>query len=183
MTKIGFLKIKLFEKNRLVFPMPAIATENKMLLRFSFRRISRSSPKKEIIESIQKHQITIFHHRSETGSGKTTQIPKMCLAAGLGLAGHDRFYSAQAYCGNQYCPSHRPFGIEWGVRTVRRLQNPVWRKKLRRAFIKVATTTCLRKTVRTVDLLAYDTLIVDEAHERSLNIDLFGLPAHPARKT
>ncbi len=41
--------------------------------------------KREIIESIQKHQVTII--TGETGSGKTTQIPKMCLAAGLGLRG------------------------------------------------------------------------------------------------
>jgi ATP-dependent helicase HrpA len=41
--------------------------------------------KREIIESIQKHQVTII--TGETGSGKTTQIPKMCLAASLGLRG------------------------------------------------------------------------------------------------
>ena len=41
--------------------------------------------KREIIDSIQKHQVTII--TGETGSGKTTQIPKMCLAAGLGLRG------------------------------------------------------------------------------------------------
>jgi len=47
--------------------------------------------KDDIVGAIRAHQVVII--AGETGSGKTTQIPKMCLEAGLGVCGHDRLHA------------------------------------------------------------------------------------------
>ena len=125
--------------------------------------------KREIIESIQKHQVTII--TGETGSGKTTQIPKMCLAADLGLRGmigltQPRRIAAISIAQriaselNEECGQSVAYKIRFEE------------KSSAEPLIKVMTDgILLTETVRDRDLLAYDTLIVDEAHERSLNID------------
>lgn len=136
-------------------------------------RFSQSLPiiakKKEIIESIQKHQVTII--TGETGSGKTTQIPKMCLAAGLGLRGmigltQPRRIAAVSIAHriaselDENCGQSVAYKIRFEE------------KSSAEPFIKVMTDgILLTETVKDRDLLAYDTIIVDEAHERSLNID------------
>ncbi|HQP40622.1 MAG TPA: ATP-dependent RNA helicase HrpA [Smithella sp.] len=125
--------------------------------------------KREIIESIQKHQVTII--TGETGSGKTTQIPKMCLAAGLGLRGmigltQPRRLAAVSIA--QRIASE--LGEECGQSVAYKIRFE--EKSSAEPFIKVMTDgILLAETVRNRDLLAYDTIIVDEAHERSLNID------------
>ncbi|MCE5210262.1 MAG: ATP-dependent RNA helicase HrpA [Deltaproteobacteria bacterium] len=125
--------------------------------------------KREIIESIQKHQVTII--TGETGSGKTTQIPKMCLAAGLGLRGmigltQPRRLAAVSIA--QRIASE--LGEECGRSVAYKIRFE--EKSSAEPLIKVMTDgILLTETVRDRDLLAYDTLIVDEAHERSLNID------------
>jgi len=125
--------------------------------------------KKEIIESIQKHQITII--TGETGSGKTTQIPKMCLAAGLGLRGMIGLTQPRRIAAISI--AHRiasELSEECGQSVAYKIRFE--EKSSAEPFIKVMTDgILLAETVRDRDLLAYDTLIVDEAHERSLNID------------
>jgi ATP-dependent helicase HrpA len=128
-----------------------------------------SSKRHEIIDSIKKHQVTII--TGETGSGKTTQIPKMCLAAGLGRRGiigltQPRRIAATsiaqriaAECGEE-CGKSIAYKIRFEEKTSAE------------PLIKVMTDgILLAETVKDRDLLAYDTIIVDEAHERSLNID------------
>jgi ATP-dependent helicase HrpA len=128
-----------------------------------------SSKRHEIIDSIKKHQVTII--TGETGSGKTTQIPKMCLAAGLGRRGiigltQPRRIAATsiaqriaAECGEE-CGKSIAYKIRFEEKTSAE------------PLIKVMTDgILLAETVNDRDLLAYDTIIVDEAHERSLNID------------
>ncbi|MDD5343478.1 MAG: ATP-dependent RNA helicase HrpA, partial [Smithella sp.] len=128
-----------------------------------------SSKRREIIDSIKKNQVTII--TGETGSGKTTQIPKMCLAAGQGLRGiigltQPRRIAATsiaqriaAECGEE-CGKSIAYKIRFEEKTSAE------------PLIKVMTDgTLLAETVKDRDLLAYDTIIVDEAHERSLNID------------
>jgi len=125
--------------------------------------------KREIIECIQKHQVTII--TGETGSGKTTQIPKMCLAAGLGLRGvigltQPRRIAAISIA--QRITSE--LGEECGQSVAYKIRFE--EKSSAEPFIKVMTDgILLAETVKDRDLLAYDTIIVDEAHERSLNID------------
>ena len=128
-----------------------------------------SSKRHEIIDSIKKHQVTII--TGETGSGKTTQIPKMCLAAGCGRRGiigltQPRRIAATsiaqriaAECGEE-CGKSIAYKIRFEEKTSAE------------PLIKVMTDgILLAETVNDRDLLAYDTIIVDEAHERSLNID------------
>ncbi len=128
-----------------------------------------SSKKQNIIDSIKNNQVIII--TGETGSGKTTQIPKMCLAAGCGLRGiigltQPRRIAAvsiaqriAAECGEE-CGKSIAYKIRFEEKTS---SEPL---------IKVMTDgILLAETVKDHNLLAYDTIIVDEAHERSLNID------------
>ena len=128
-----------------------------------------SVKKQDIIDSIKNNQVTII--TGETGSGKTTQIPKMCLAAGRGLRGiigltQPRRIAAvsiaqriAAECGEE-CGKSIAYKIRFEE------------KSSTEPLIKVMTDgILLAETVKDRRLLAYDTIIVDEAHERSLNID------------
>lgn len=136
-------------------------------------RFSQSLPiiakKKEIVESIQKHQVTII--TGETGSGKTTQIPKMCLAAGLGLRGMIGLTQPRRIAAISMAQRiASELGEECGQSIAYKIRFE--EKSSAEPFIKVMTDgILLAETVKDRDLLAYDTLIVDEAHERSLNID------------
>ncbi len=125
--------------------------------------------KNEIIESIKKNQVVII--TGETGSGKTTQIPKMCLAAGRGLRGmigltQPRRIAATSIASRiaaelgELCGKSIAYKIRFEEKTSAE------------PLIKVMTDgILLAETVSDSLLLAYDTIIVDEAHERSLNID------------
>ncbi|KQC07062.1 MAG: hypothetical protein APR62_07090 [Smithella sp. SDB] len=125
--------------------------------------------KKEIIESVRNNQVTII--TGETGSGKTTQIPKMCLAAGLGLRGvigltQPRRIAAISIAQRIAAELDEECGqsVAYKIRFEE--------KSSAEPLIKVMTDgILLAETVKDRDLLAYDTIIVDEAHERSLNID------------
>jgi len=122
-----------------------------------------------IIDTIRKDQVVVI--TGETGSGKTTQIPKMCLAAGLGLRGiigltQPRRIAAVSIASRiaselgQLCGESVAYKIRFEEKTSAE------------PLIKVMTDgMLLAETVQDRDLLAYDTIIVDEAHERSLNID------------
>ena len=125
--------------------------------------------KEEIISAIQTSPVVIIS--GETGSGKTTQIPKFCLAAGCGTRG-------MIGC----TQPRRIAAVNVARRIAFELQEPLGQSvgyKIRfddktdpDACIKVMTDgILLAETQQDPFLKRYDTIIVDEAHERSLNID------------
>jgi ATP-dependent helicase HrpA len=123
----------------------------------------------EIIAAIVTNPVVIVS--GETGSGKTTQIPKFCLAAGRGIEGQigctqPRRIAAMTVASRIAEELGQPLGQAVGYKI--RFQDRTDRK----TFIKIMTDgILLAETQRDPGLYAYDTIIVDEAHERSLNID------------
>ena len=123
----------------------------------------------EIARAIRAHPVVIVC--GETGSGKTTQLPKICLAAGRGergLIGHTqpRRIAARAVAQRISDELRQPIGgvVGYKVRFTDQTSPD--------AYVKLMTDgILLAETQGDRDLLAYDTIIVDEAHERSLNID------------
>ncbi|HUR60567.1 MAG TPA: helicase-related protein, partial [Opitutaceae bacterium] len=128
-----------------------------------------SARAEEITAAIQANQVVVL--AGETGSGKTTQIPKMCLAAGRGTKG--RIACTQPRRVAALSISRRvaeELGVEWGglVGCKIRFND----QTSRGTVIKFLTDGMLLAEVQGDPLLAeYDTIIIDEAHERSLNID------------
>ncbi len=123
----------------------------------------------EIAAAIRDHQVVIV--AGATGSGKTTQLPKICLASGRGergLIGHTqpRRIAARAVASRiaQELGSEVGALVGYKVRFTDHTRPD--------AFIKLMTDGILLAETQGDRLLsAYDTIIVDEAHERSLNID------------
>ena len=128
-----------------------------------------TAAKSEIIEAIRSHPVTIIS--GETGSGKTTQIPKFCLAAGRGVDGkiactQPRRIAATTVSARIAEELGEDLGRSVGYKI--RFQD----KSDPDAYIKVVTDgILLAETQGDPWLNEYDTIIVDEAHERSLNID------------
>ena len=128
-----------------------------------------TAAKAAIIDSIHNHPVTIIS--GETGSGKTTQIPKFCLAAGRGIDGkiactQPRRIAATTVAARIAEELGEDLGLSVGYKI--RFQD----KSGPDAFIKVVTDgILLAETQGDPWLNEYDTIIVDEAHERSLNID------------
>jgi ATP-dependent helicase HrpA len=128
-----------------------------------------SGRREEIMAALGKHQVIIVS--GETGSGKTTQLPKICLALGRGekgLIGHTqpRRIAASSTARRIAQELGTPLGEHVGFK-VRFNDNLT-----RGAWIKLMTDGILLAETQTDPLLkAYDTIIIDEAHERSLNID------------
>lgn len=123
----------------------------------------------EIVEMIQQHQVVIL--AGETGSGKTTQIPKMCLAAGRGSAG--RIACTQPRRVAALSVSKRvaeELGVSWGREVGCKIRFNDHTS--RNTAIKFLTDGMLLAEMHGDPLMReYDTIIIDEAHERSLNID------------
>ncbi|MCS3902709.1 ATP-dependent helicase HrpA [Methylohalomonas lacus] len=123
----------------------------------------------DIIAAIRDHQVTIVC--GETGSGKTTQLPKLCLAAGRGVAGfightQPRRLAARTLAARVASELGSEIGAAVGYKI--RHQDSTNSD----SYIKLMTDGILLAELRSDrDLLDYDTLIIDEAHERSLNID------------
>ena len=128
-----------------------------------------TAKKDEIIAAIRNHPVVVVS--GDTGSGKSTQIPKFCLAAGRGIDGligqtQPRRIAAQAVA--RRIAEEMVQGIGQAVGYKIRFQDTTPPQ----AYIKVMTDgILLAETAADRLLSAYDTLIVDEAHERSLNID------------
>ena len=122
-----------------------------------------------IVDLIHKHQVVVI--AGETGSGKTTQLPKLCLAAGRGAAGligctQPRRIAARAVAKRVAEELQVPLGKEvgWQVRFTEQVGEDT--------LVKFMTDGILLAEIQKDRYLsAYDTIIVDEAHERSLNID------------
>jgi ATP-dependent helicase HrpA len=132
-----------------------------------------SGRRDEIARAIANNQVVIVC--GETGSGKTTQLPKICLelgrglgAGGSGLIGHTQPRRIAASATGRRIAEElgTPFGEVVGYK-VRFTDNLA-----AGASVKLMTDGILLAETQTDPLLkAYDTLIIDEAHERSLNID------------
>ncbi|CAE6711538.1 ATP-dependent RNA helicase HrpA [Paraburkholderia haematera] len=132
-----------------------------------------SGRREEISRAIAQNQVVIVC--GETGSGKTTQLPKICLelgrglgAGGTGLIGHTQPRRIAASATGRRIAEElgTPFGevVGYKVRFTDNLSPG--------ASVKLMTDGILLAETQTDPLLkAYDTLIIDEAHERSLNID------------
>ncbi len=123
----------------------------------------------EIAELIAKHQVVVL--AGETGSGKTTQIPKICLTIGRGvkgLIGHTqpRRIAANTVANRIAEELHTKLGEKVGYQV--RFSD----QSSDQTLIKVMTDGILLAEIQNDPYLnKYDTLIIDEAHERSLNID------------
>jgi len=123
----------------------------------------------DIIDAISKNQVVIIS--GETGSGKTTQIPKFCLAAGRGIAGKIGCTQPRRIAATTV--AHR-IAEELEEKIGRSVGYKIrFKDKTRHdSYIKIMTDgILLAETLSDRYLNEYDTIIVDEAHERSLNID------------
>ncbi|MFD7103889.1 ATP-dependent RNA helicase HrpA [Streptomyces celluloflavus] len=128
-----------------------------------------SQKKDEILAAIRDHQVVIV--AGETGSGKTTQIPKICLELGRGvrgLIGHTqpRRIAARTVAERVAEELRTPLGeaVGWKVRFTDQVGGET--------LVKLMTDGILLAEIQTDrELRQYDTIIIDEAHERSLNID------------
>lgn len=122
-----------------------------------------------ILAAIQKHQVVVI--AGETGSGKTTQLPKLCLAAGRGAAGmigctQPRRIAARSVARRVAEELGTQLGGAVGFQV--RFTEQVGEQ----TYVKFMTDGILLAEIQSDRMLsAYDTLIIDEAHERSLNID------------
>ena len=135
----------------------------------------------DIKKIILAHQVTIIC--GETGSGKTTQLPKICLDVGLGkqkMIGHTqpRRIAARSVAGRIAEELNTPVGeiVGYKIRFMDRVTKTT--------SIKVRTDGILLAETQNDPMLSqYDVIIIDEAHERSLNIDfLLGYLSNLLRK-
>ncbi len=128
-----------------------------------------SGRREEIAEALQKNQVIIVC--GETGSGKTTQLPKICLELGRGLKGlightQPRRIAASSTAKRIAQELNSPLGEHVGFKV--RFTDTLTKG----ASVKLMTDGILLAETQTDPLLRqYDTIIIDEAHERSLNID------------
>jgi ATP-dependent helicase HrpA len=128
-----------------------------------------SERRADIAAAIRDHQVVIV--AGETGSGKTTQIPKICLELGRGIRGQightqPRRLAARTVADRIAEELGTPLGstVGYKVRFTDRGGDDT--------LVKLMTDGILLAELQTDrDLLRYDTLVIDEAHERSLNID------------
>ena len=145
-----------------------------------------SQRKDEIAAAIRDHQVVIV--AGETGSGKTTQLPKICLGLGRGVTGQIGHTQPRRIAARTVAERiAEELGTEVGTAVGFKVR--FTDKSSDGTFIKVMTDgILLTEMQRDRQLLRYDTLIIDEAHERSLNIDfILGylkqlLPARPDLK-
>lgn len=146
-----------------------VAARQARLPALSYPDLPVSARAADIIKAIRENQVIVL--AGETGSGKTTQLPKLALAAGRGV---------QGYIG--HTQPRRIAARTVAARIAEELQTPLGDKvgyKVRftdefsaDGYIKLMTDgVLLAELSQDRFLSAYDTLIIDEAHERSLNID------------
>ncbi|MEY2861070.1 MAG: hypothetical protein RL392_1528, partial [Pseudomonadota bacterium] len=143
-----------------------------------------SGKRQEIMDAIAMHQVVIVC--GETGSGKTTQLPKIALAMGRGLCNYPTTLPNGKPAPRGKLIGHtqprRIAASSVAKRIAEELKTPLgdvvgfkvrFQDRLSRdASVKLMTDGILLAETQTDPLLnAYDTIIIDEAHERSLNID------------
>ncbi|MEZ7898615.1 MAG: DEAD/DEAH box helicase, partial [Flaviflexus sp.] len=128
-----------------------------------------SARREEIANAIAAHQVVIV--AGETGSGKTTQLPKICLELGRGINGmightQPRRIAARSVA-ERLCVE---MGVELGAQVGYQVR--FTDQVSDQTLVKLMTDGILLAEIQGDPLLSkYDTIIIDEAHERSLNID------------
>lgn len=128
-----------------------------------------SEKRETLLDAIRDHQVVII--AGETGSGKTTQIPKLCLELGRGIKGtightQPRRLAARTVASRIAEELNTPLGEAVGYKV--RFNDRIGDNTL----VKLMTDGILLAEIQQDRLLMqYDTIIIDEAHERSLNID------------
>src|ERR1700727_2156457 len=128
-----------------------------------------SARREDLLAAIRDHQVVVV--AGETGSGKTTQLPKLCLELGRGVRGtiahtQPRRLAARTVAQRIADELDVPLGgaVGYAVRFDDRGSEDT--------LVRLVTDGLLLGEIRRGPLLSpYDTVIVDEAHERSLNID------------
>ncbi|OBB45212.1 ATP-dependent RNA helicase HrpA [Mycobacterium sp. 852002-51961_SCH5331710] len=146
-----------------------VATRAAAVPTITYPDLPVSERRDEIAKAINEHQVVIV--AGETGSGKTTQLPKICLELGRGVRGtightQPRRLAARTVAQRIADEVGSPLGdaIGYTVRFTDQAGD--------RTLVKLMTDGILLAEIqRDRRLLRYDTLILDEAHERSLNID------------
>ncbi|EAR27693.1 helicase, ATP-dependent [Pseudoalteromonas tunicata D2] len=175
----GIAKIKNEEKQAKVLAEVTLAIEKSIATRAqrlaNLPKVSYpenlpvSQKKDDIKEAIANNQVVIV--AGETGSGKTTQLPKICLELGRGAAGfightQPRRLAARTVANRIAEELNCPLGQEVGFKI--RFNDQVSDK----TAVKLMTDGILLAEIQHDRFLnQYDTIIIDEAHERSLNID------------
>ncbi|MEW5809309.1 MAG: ATP-dependent RNA helicase HrpA [Actinomycetota bacterium] len=146
-----------------------VATRAAAVPEISYPDLPVSERRDDIAAAIAAHQVVIV--AGETGSGKTTQLPKICLELGRGIRGtightQPRRLAARTVAQRIADELGTPLGeaVGYTVRFTDQVSD--------RTLVKLMTDGILLADIqRDRRLLRYDTLIIDEAHERSLNID------------
>jgi ATP-dependent helicase HrpA len=155
--------------NQLAAAEALIATRQAAVPTITYPGLPVSERRGEIAKAINEHQVIVV--AGETGSGKTTQLPKICLELGRGIRGtightQPRRLAARTVAQRIADELRTPLGDAVGY-TVRFTDQAG-----DRTLVKLMTDgILLAEMQRDRRLLRYDTLILDEAHERSLNID------------
>jgi ATP-dependent helicase HrpA len=146
-----------------------IATRQAAVPAITYPDLPVSQRRQDIAEALGAHQVVVV--AGETGSGKTTQLPKICLELGRGIRGtightQPRRLAARTVAQRVADELRTPLGdaVGYTVRFTDQVSD--------RTLVKLMTDGILLAEIqRDRRLLRYDTLILDEAHERSLNID------------
>ncbi|MFN2560353.1 MAG: ATP-dependent RNA helicase HrpA [Jatrophihabitans sp.] len=146
-----------------------VATRTAAVPVITYPDLPVSAKREDIAAAVRDHQVVVV--AGETGSGKTTQLPKICLELGRGIRGtightQPRRLAARTVAQRIADEVHTPLGEAVGY-TVRFTD-----QASDRTLVKLMTDGILLAEIqRDRRLLRYDTLILDEAHQRSLNID------------
>lgn len=157
---LAHLQASVAERERRVAALPAARVDETLPI---------ATHADEIVALIRAHQVVVI--AGETGSGKTTQLPKLCLLAGRGGAGmvgctQPRRIAARSVARRVAEELQVPLGGAVGFQV--RFNDTV----SEHTAIKFMTDGILLAEIQADRWLSkYDTLIIDEAHERSLNID------------
>ncbi len=146
-----------------------VATRHAAVPTIAYPDLPVSERRQDIADALRAHQVVVV--AGETGSGKTTQLPKICLDIGRGIRGtightQPRRLAARTVAQRIADELGSPLGdaVGYTVRFTDQVSD--------RTLIKLMTDGILLAEIqRDRRLLRYDTLILDEAHERSLNID------------
>ncbi len=147
----------------------SLVERRQTLPELNFPELPISDKRQQIAEAIQQHQVVIV--AGETGSGKTTQLPKICLELGRGIHGmightQPRRLAARSVAQRIADELNTPLGEGVGYQV--RFTDHV----APTSHIKLMTDGILLAEIQRDRFLnRYDTIIIDEAHERSLNID------------
>ncbi|WP_425482135.1 ATP-dependent RNA helicase HrpA [Budvicia diplopodorum] len=150
--------------------MQRVATRRASCPKISYpENLPVSQKKDELLAAIRDHQVVII--AGETGSGKTTQIPKICLELGRGVKGiightQPRRLAARSVASRIAEELDVTLGSSIGYKV--RFNDRMGENTL----VKLMTDGILLAEIQQDRFLSrYDTIIIDEAHERSLNID------------